>query len=101
MGIIKYDANTMIKAKNSIDVYNEQILDALRKIYDETNTISTILNTPKANKNIAEILNYLGSKVDYVGNSKTSINRKLTTIETIYREDYMSAVNQMVGGNND
>lgn len=101
MGIIKYDANTIIEAQKKIDIYNEQILETLKTIYHETETISNILDTPKSNKNIAEFLEYLNSRITYVGNSKASLNTKLTTIETIYKEDYLKAVSDMVGGNNE
>lgn len=101
MGIIRYNENAVVSARNKINIYNEQILDTLRKVYDETNTISSILDTPKANKNLAEFLQYMQGRIDYAGNSKTAINDKLLAVETIYREDFMNTVSQMVGGNND
>lgn len=100
MGLVKYEEQTLIAARNKIDTCNEKILDALRKIYDETNNISNILNTPKANKNIAEMLNYLDNRINYVGNSKADINQKLITIEAIYREEFINSVEKMVGDNN-
>lgn len=100
MAIVKYEESTLMNARNKMDTYNEHILDAMKKIYEETNTITNILNTPKSNKNITEYLDYLNDRINYVSTKKEAINKKLSTAENIYREEFLYAVGEMVGGNN-
>ena len=99
MGMIKYNESTIIDVRNKIDTCNEQILESLNKIYEETNNIGKILNTPRANKNMAVFLEYLNERINYVHNSKDKLNRKLTIVENEYRA-YLDEVSQMVGDNN-
>ncbi len=100
MGIIKYDENTMLNAKSKIDTCNEKILQSLNKIYEETSTISNVLSTPKSNKNMEEMIIYLKNRINYVDVNKAGLNRKIDIVEASYREEFMTAVGQMVGGNN-
>ena len=100
MGLVRYEEETLIAARNKIDTCNEKILDSLKKIYEETNNISNILNTPKANRNMAEMLKYLEGRINYVGNGKADMNSKLLMVEATYKEGFTNVVSQMVGGNN-
>lgn len=99
MAVIEYNESTIVNARNRIDTCNNQILDIMKKVYEETSNISNILDTPKANKNIAEYLSYFNDRINYVNRSRDAMNRKLTLVETEYK-NYFNEVGQMVGGNN-
>lgn len=100
MALVRYEEQTIVAARNKIDTCNENILNSLKKIYEETNNISNILNTPKSNRNMAEMLKYLEGRINYVSNSKTDMNAKLLMVENTYKEGFTNTVAQMVGGNN-
>ena len=99
MAVIEYNESTIVNARNRIDTCNNQILDIMKKVYEETSNISNILDTTKANKNIAEYLSYFNDRINYVNRSRDAMNRKLTLVETEYK-NYFNEVGQMVGGNN-
>ena len=100
MGLIVYDGKTVIDAKNKIDTYNGEILEALEKINNEFVNMSSTLDTPKSSKTIPKMIEKSNEMVTYVSNSKDNYNSMFDTITGEYNE-YMETVNKMVGGNND
>ena len=100
MGLIVYDDKTLLDAKNKVDTCNTNILEALEKIYNEFDSISSTLSTPKSIKSMPDIVMSLKSDVDFVKNSRDNYNRMFDTISNEYH-DYYETVNRMVGGKNE
>ncbi len=100
MGLIICNRETLIDAKNHIDTYNDQILTALEKIYTEFDDMGATINTPRSNKKLPLLADYYKEKVVFIKNSKERYNKLFDTIDYEYN-DYLNAVQEMVGANND
>ena len=100
MGLIIYDEKTLLDAKNRIDTCNDQILDALTKIYNEFENMNETLSTPKSNNAMPLFVDYLNKQVNFVRSSKENYNRMMDTINGEYH-DYDNSVNRMVGGHSE
>ena len=97
MGLVRYDINTIDDARSTIDICNSNIEDALRKINNELLNIESTLSTPKSSKTINSYTEYYDRKIKYLMDNRESYNKLLSDISDDYKE-YLSTINEMVGG---
>ena len=97
MGKILFNEKTFLDAKNKVDTYNSQILEAMNKINLELSTIDKVISTPNFNKTAPTFIDYFNEQARFVSSRKDSFNNTFNLVSNGYYS-YTSSVNNMVGG---
>ena len=100
MNKIMYNGSSILEAKTSVELYNNNILEALKNIEKELDNINQVVNTPKINQAKELFSDFYKEKISYVEQKKNYYNKIFDTINHDY-QDYLTSINKMVGEEND
>ena len=98
--MVRYISEQMDKFKSDYTICNEEIIKSLKRINDEFKSVEEILQTPKSQKNIPVIIDFLVKEIDSRENDLNINIDKLNYIISTYDETIVN-ITSMVGDKND